>query len=82
MYIYIYIGIYIYMCVYIWGLPKIRGTRFGGPNIKDYCILGSDLGPPILGNYHIDILCITDPVCYITLSPRRTSPKGSDPTIP
>ena len=25
---------------------------FGGPHNKDYSILGSILGPPILGNYH------------------------------
>ena len=28
----------------IWGFPKIRGSFFGGPNNKDYSILGSILG--------------------------------------
>ena len=31
------------------GLPKIRGTTFGGPNNKDYSILGSLLGSPYFG---------------------------------
>ena len=36
------------------GFPMIRGTIFlGGPHNKDYSILGSILGPPILGNYHM-----------------------------
>ena len=35
------------------GLTKIRGTLFGGPRNKDYNVLGSILGPPILGNCHI-----------------------------
>ena len=29
--------------------PKIRGTFFGGPNNKDYSILGSILGYPYFG---------------------------------
>ena len=37
----------------IWGFPKIRGTLFGGPQNKDYIILGSILGSPYYGNYHI-----------------------------
>ena len=32
----------------MWVVPQIRGTILG-----DYSILGSILGPPILGNYHI-----------------------------
>ena len=32
-----------------WGFPKIRGYHFGGPNNKDYNILGSLLGFPYLG---------------------------------
>ena len=28
----------------IWGIPKIGGYLFGGPNNKDYSILGSILG--------------------------------------
>ena len=34
------------------GFPKL-GVPFWGPHNKDYSILGSILGPPILGNYHI-----------------------------
>ena len=30
-------------------VPKIRGTLFGGPNNKDYSILGSILGSPYFG---------------------------------
>ena len=33
----------------IQGFPKIQGTLSGGPNNKDCSILGSILGPPILG---------------------------------
>ena len=29
------------------------GVPFGGPHNKDYSILGSILGSPILGNYHM-----------------------------
>ena len=32
-----------------WGFPEIRGTLFGGPNNKDYSILGSILGSPDFG---------------------------------
>ena len=32
------------------GFPKTRGTD---PHNKDYSILGSILGPPILGNHHL-----------------------------
>ena len=39
----------------IWGFPMIKGTSLGGSHNKDYSILGSILGPPILGNYHIAI---------------------------
>ena len=36
------------------GFPKLRGTIFGIPIInKDYSILGSILGSPYFGNYHI-----------------------------
>ena len=34
------------------GFPKL-GYHFGGPHNKDYSILGSTLGSPILGNFHI-----------------------------
>ena len=42
---------------FIWGFPKLRGTFLRGPHSKDYRILGSILGPPILGNHlvYIDI---------------------------
>ena len=33
----------------IWGFPRIRGTIFGGPNYKDYNILGYILGSPYFG---------------------------------
>ena len=32
-----------------WGFPKIMGTFLGGPNKKDYSILGSILGSPYFG---------------------------------
>ena len=39
----------------IWGFPKIRGTILGVPIIRIivYSILGSRLGSPHLGNYHL-----------------------------
>ena len=33
------------------GFPTLRGTFFGGPYNRDYNLLGSLLGSPILGNY-------------------------------
>ena len=41
-------------CV-IWGFPKIRGTFLGVPIIRIIVYWGVYWGPPILGNYHIDI---------------------------
>ena len=35
------------------GVSRGYGYLFGGPPNKDYSILGSILGPLILGNYHI-----------------------------
>ena len=35
------------------GLPKIRATFFGGLHSRDYSVLGSIMGSPYLGNYHI-----------------------------
>ena len=35
------------------GFPKIRGYLLGGPYDKDYSVLGSILGPLILGNYQL-----------------------------
>ena len=32
-----------------WGFPQIRGIILGGPNNKDYTILGSILGVPFIG---------------------------------
>ena len=32
-----------------WGVPKIGGYPFGGPNNKDYSILGFMLGYPNFG---------------------------------
>ena len=37
------------------GFPKIRGTFLGVPIHKDYSILGSILGSPYLGNYHVGL---------------------------
>ena len=34
---------------------KLGGTLFRGPYNKDYSILGSILGPLILGKYHIQL---------------------------
>ena len=33
----------------MWGFPEIGGTLFGGPNNKDYSIVGSILGSPYFG---------------------------------
>ena len=52
-YVYIYICVCVCMCIYMYGgFPKL-GVPFWGSHNKDYSILGSILGPPILGNYHI-----------------------------
>ena len=37
----------------IWGFPKIRGPVFGSPYNKSPAILGSILGPLIVGISHI-----------------------------
>ena len=37
----------------IWEFPKIWATFLGGPQNKDYNILGCVLGPLILGNYFL-----------------------------
>ena len=38
--------------------PKL-GYPYGGPYNKDYSILGSILGPPVSGNYHVAaVVCI------------------------
>ena len=48
----------------MWGFPKIRGTVLGGPNTKDYSILGS----LILGNYHVAWKALLDhPPCSLGL---------------
>ena len=38
------------------------GTLLGAPLNKDYDVLGSILGSPLLGNYHIDYMYIY--ICY------------------
>ena len=35
--------------IHVREFPQVRGTVLGGPNIKDYSILGSILGFPYLG---------------------------------
>ena len=60
----------------MWGFPKqIRGTFFGGPHNKDYSILGSILGFPYLGNYHM-CSCVYYIFCRIRNNPyaRRRFP--------
>ena len=42
------------------GVPKIRGTFLGGtclegPQNKSYTILGSIWGPPVYGNYQVNL---------------------------
>ena len=37
----------------VWGVLKVRATLFRGPTTEDYNMLGSALGPPFLGNYHV-----------------------------
>ena len=39
----------------IWGFPKIRGTILGVPLIRTMVFCGLCWGPPILGNYHIEL---------------------------
>ena len=34
------------------GFPKLGVLLKGGPHNKDYSILGSKLGSPLIGNYH------------------------------
>ena len=34
-------------------VSQTQGYLLGCPSDKDYSILGSILGPPILGNYHV-----------------------------
>ena len=41
-------AVYIYIYMYIYELPELR-IPYGGPYNKDYDILGSILGSPILG---------------------------------
>ena len=41
-----------------WGFPKIRGTILGGPNNKDYSILGCILGSPYFGKLPLLILVL------------------------
>ena len=48
----------------IWGFPKIRGYLFGGPNNKDYSILGSILGSPYFGKL---LYSYMDPLVLLTL---------------
>ena len=43
----------------------MMGTFLGAPLNKDYNALGSVLGSPLLGNYHIYILCIYIYIMYI-----------------
>ena len=38
---------------HIWGFPEIKGYHFRGPHNKGYSILGSILGFPIWGKYHV-----------------------------
>ena len=47
----------------IWGFPKIRGTLFGVPIIRNITFWGLYWGPLILGNYHL----------LLNKTPRRTS---------
>ena len=37
----------------IWGVPKIRGIFFGGPQIRTIAHWDLDRGSPFEGNYHI-----------------------------
>ena len=60
------------------GGSQIRGTILGGPYNKDYSILGSILGSPILGNYPITQL-FTDsgPTMWVTIPINSVSLYGS-----
>ena len=37
----------------MWRFLEIRGPFLGVPSCKDFIVLGSRLGPPINGNYHV-----------------------------
>ena len=39
----------------IWGFPNIRGTFLGVPIIRTTVYWGLHWGPPILGNYHLEV---------------------------
>ena len=60
------------MSTYIWGIPKIRGTPFGGPYNKDKSNLGSILGSPLFWETTI----LIDPAPWI-----RNRFKGSMPVF-
>ena len=38
-----------------WGFPKIRGTFLGVPIIRIIIFWGLHWGPPVLGNYQVDL---------------------------
>ena len=48
-----FLGLYLFLCEDIWAFPKNRGPLFGSPYNKSPTILGSILGPPIVGNSHL-----------------------------
>ena len=48
---------------HMWGFPKIRGTSYGGPDNKDYSILGSILGSPHFGK--VPCMCARIVVPYL-----------------
>ena len=56
----------------IWGFPKIRGTLFGDPHIKDYSILGSILGSPYLGKLPYTQENASSLASVISFNARRT----------
>ena len=60
-------------CNWMWEFPKIMGTLFGGPQNKEYHILGS-----ILGSHYVGKLpCRVWGVMMTTSQPRATEPLSS-----
>ena len=59
--------------------PKVRGTILGGPYNKDDGSLGPILGPPFLGNYHVQYSLSSSKGGYIgfrVLTPSRGLYRG------
>ena len=64
------------------GVSQNQGYPFGGPNDKDYSILGSILGSLILGNYHIPPPSVALDLCDLSRIERRVDIFVEEGTTP